>query len=411
MIISNDLKHDSFAVNAFVEKALTHLRNNKVMIKRLIMWSDNCGPQYKSCKVFDAVSKYEIPVMHNYFCAKHGKAKADGAIGCLSMHIDSVVRSGTHEFSTASEVYRYCQSKLAIHNDDPSKCCHWQRHYFDVSQINRDESRASSTVKGTLTLHSVHNVGVQGLIEVRESSCFCEVCFLNAQGECKNQRLVEDFAWASLYKNVNIAENVENKLWDTYSLPYTHAKKTIFRPMTASVSKRKGTKRLPKKNTSERTNDSNTSPSINLRNVTSVTNLQRDSDDSDYEDDLPLIHVKEGLKDISQGESPICCRTRKRLYQKNVVLCEKQGDMLYLEDYERVSGEVGEKSLSRPGYRKRCQKSKITAKGICSEQVLIKRNTIEGRKTSTPKKQGAVKECYINLSPIPKGFLSQLNHD
>ena len=34
MILSNDLKHDSFAVNTFVEKALTHLRDNKVIIKK-----------------------------------------------------------------------------------------------------------------------------------------------------------------------------------------------------------------------------------------------------------------------------------------------------------------------------------------------------------------------------------------
>ena len=127
MILSNDLKHDSFAVNTFVEKALTHLRENKVTIKRLIMWSDNCGPQYKSCKVFDAVSKYEdIPVMWNYICAKHGKAEADVAIGRLSMHNDSVVRSGTHEFSNAGDIYHYCQLKLRIHNDDLGKCCHWQ---------------------------------------------------------------------------------------------------------------------------------------------------------------------------------------------------------------------------------------------------------------------------------------------
>ena len=37
MILSNDLKHNSFAVNTFVEKALTHLTDSKVMIKRLIM--------------------------------------------------------------------------------------------------------------------------------------------------------------------------------------------------------------------------------------------------------------------------------------------------------------------------------------------------------------------------------------
>ena len=119
------------------------------------------GPQYKSCKVVDAVSKYEdIPVMWNYFCAKHGKAEADGAVGRLSMHIDSVVRSGTCEFSNAEDIHCYCKLKLTIHNDDIGKCCHWQQHYFEVSQINRDENTISWTVKGTLTLHSVRNVAV-----------------------------------------------------------------------------------------------------------------------------------------------------------------------------------------------------------------------------------------------------------
>ena len=79
-----------------------------------------------------------------------------------------------------------------------------------------------------------------------------------------------------------------------------------------------------------------------MRNVDNVTNPDRDSDDLDYEDKLPLIHVREGLKDISQGKSPIGLRTRKHLHEKNIVLCEKQGEMLYLKDYERVSGKVNE---------------------------------------------------------------------
>ena len=167
-----------------------------------------------------------------------------------------------------------------------------------------------------LTLHSVCNVGVQGIIEVCESGCFCEVCFLNGQGECKNQKLVEDFAWASLYKDMYIAENVENKLWDMYSLPYTHAKKNIFKPMSESVSKRKGTKRFSKRNINEKTKESTAvaSGSIKLRNVDNVTNLDYDFDDSDYEDNLPLIHDRKGLKDSSQGESPIGLRTRKCLH-------------------------------------------------------------------------------------------------
>ena len=46
--------------------------------------------------------------MQNYFCAKHGKTEADGAIGRLTMHIDNVVRSGIHEFSNAGDIFHYC---------------------------------------------------------------------------------------------------------------------------------------------------------------------------------------------------------------------------------------------------------------------------------------------------------------
>ena len=76
-LLSSDLIHDSFAVDAFVDKALAHLTHNEVTIERIVMWSDNAGQLYNSCKVFELLSKFkDIPVMHNYFCAKHGKAEA-----------------------------------------------------------------------------------------------------------------------------------------------------------------------------------------------------------------------------------------------------------------------------------------------------------------------------------------------
>ena len=76
MMVSKDVKHDSFAVDTFVDKALSHLKKKGIPVRRIIMWSDNCGTQYKSCKVFDSMSKFrDIPVMRNYFCAKHGKAE------------------------------------------------------------------------------------------------------------------------------------------------------------------------------------------------------------------------------------------------------------------------------------------------------------------------------------------------
>ena len=158
------------------------------------------GHSINHARYFDSVSKQEIPVQRNYFCARHGKAEADGAIGRLSMHIDAVVRSGSHEFSDAGELVRYCKLKLTVDKDKEGMCCHWQRHYFQVSDIDRYDDTVCQTVKGTLSLHSVRNVGVPGIIEVRESSCFCEVCFHNEPGECKNASLVEPFAYADVTK-------------------------------------------------------------------------------------------------------------------------------------------------------------------------------------------------------------------
>ena len=63
------------------------------------MWSDNAGPQHKSCEVFDTLSKMKIPVLQIYFGAKHAK----GAVGQLSQIIDALVRSGC-EFGGCKEL-------------------------------------------------------------------------------------------------------------------------------------------------------------------------------------------------------------------------------------------------------------------------------------------------------------------
>ena len=231
------------------------------------------------------MSKFkDIPVMCNYFCAKHGKAEVDGAIGRLSMHLDAVVRSGSHEFSDAGDVVHYCDLKLQVHNDNHAMCCHWQRHYFEVSNTNHDESMKCETVKGTLSFHSVCNVGILGIIEVHESSCFCEVCFVNESGQCKNAHLVEDFAWALLYKNWQIEDNFENKLWECYSVPYRYAKKNILKSkpkrQISNIKNRKKNFKVGKR----RLQKVPTTSHIYSRNHSDDSN----SGKSDYEDNIPL---------------------------------------------------------------------------------------------------------------------------
>ena len=328
MVLSSDLKHDSFAVTSFIDKVLAHLKEKNIPIKHLVMWSDNCGTQYKSCKVFDTVSKQEIPVMRSYFCARHGKAEADGAIGRLSMHIDAVVRSGSHKFGDASEIVRYCKLKLTVDNDKSGMCCHWQRHYFEVSNILRDDTTSSETVKGTRSFHSVRNAGVPGIIEVWESSCFCEICFHNEKGECRNAALIQPFAWTSLYKSHTIEDNFKNKLWEGYSIEFKYMKKHMFRPKPQNCHFSDTTK-----NRDLTTKMQNTAKNRKITTKAISANVS-DSEDSDYEYDIPLMHIKDGLKGWCDS-SPIGQRTRSRVHQNKVLRCENGKQEWDLDDYER----------------------------------------------------------------------------
>ena len=78
MMLSDDLKHDGCAVNRFIEKAIEHLKGKDIPVKRVIIFLDNCGQQYKSCKVFKTLSNERIPVLWNYFGASHGKGRLMG---------------------------------------------------------------------------------------------------------------------------------------------------------------------------------------------------------------------------------------------------------------------------------------------------------------------------------------------
>ena len=323
MMLSEDLKHDGFAVNSFIEKAIEHLMENNIPVKRLIIFSDNCGPQYKSCKVFETLSRANIPVLRNYFGASHGKGEADGSIGRLSMTIDAVVRSGTFELGNCKELAAYCRQYLTLGDHKRGMCCHYHKYYYELSNIVRVEDDDICTIKGTLGFHSVRNTGIPGHIEVRESSCFCEQCFLGSPGECRNKRLVKSFRWASLYK-VNsakarkIGKTLQNVLWKGTSSKYIHVQS-----------------RFPKKRT------------VRLKDKSGVLNERReinnfedncdwdefDELDSDFEDDIPLCHLIPNLKD---NESAISSRTRTRtrLNVKPWVRTEREPPNLDLDDYE-----------------------------------------------------------------------------
>lgn len=76
--ISNDPKHDAFAVKVYEKKALELLNNEMGQIDHIFKFSDGAACQYKGKNTFAHLSKDEKTVTHNYFETSHGKSPCDG---------------------------------------------------------------------------------------------------------------------------------------------------------------------------------------------------------------------------------------------------------------------------------------------------------------------------------------------
>ena len=159
---------------------------------------------------------------------------------------------------------------------------------------------------------------------------------------------MEDFAWVSLYKNQQIEDHFENKVWECYSVPYRYAKKNILKSKTKrqnpNIKNKSKNSKLGKKMLQKVPSISH----ISSRNHSDDSN----SEDCDYEDNIPLEIVQEGLNTMS-GESPICGRTRikKRLHKVEVIRCETQRELWDLDDYEAFAPKTEHKVVRKPEYR------------------------------------------------------------
>ena len=86
--ISDDLKHDAFAVRAFELEAMKILKDSGVQVNHLYEWCDNCGLEFKSKFPFHVLSGMQMGITRNYWGENHGKGPADAVIGRVSQFLD-----------------------------------------------------------------------------------------------------------------------------------------------------------------------------------------------------------------------------------------------------------------------------------------------------------------------------------
>ena len=77
IMISDDLKHDKYAVKAFEDASMKSLLALGFKLKCTLQLSG----QYKSKGPFEYISLSETPVVRSFFGRNHGKGPSDGPAG------------------------------------------------------------------------------------------------------------------------------------------------------------------------------------------------------------------------------------------------------------------------------------------------------------------------------------------
>ena len=198
-MISDDLKHDKFAVRQFEKESLAKLKEKGFIPEQIIQFCDNCAGQYKSKGPFQFISDAGIPALRMFFGACHGKGPADGVVGRIKGAAKRNVRCKKVIIKNAQDFAKYCMEKFSdnSYKVDSQVKQYFIQEFFYVTDIPREEEIVAVTAPHTRSFHSIQSTGKFCIIEAREVSC-CDSCMFGDGSECPNQ------AYSSQWKAINL---------------------------------------------------------------------------------------------------------------------------------------------------------------------------------------------------------------
>ena len=137
IIISDDLNHDSAAVNVFTKAAYEYLQT-KLEIIFFLQFTDGCSAQYKSKAPFRDIQLSEqiigVPIERAYFGSRHGKNPSDGESAVVKNAVTRAVKNRQTIIQTARDLYSYGETFLEKGQDDDAKCRHFKRKFIFIDE-------------------------------------------------------------------------------------------------------------------------------------------------------------------------------------------------------------------------------------------------------------------------------------
>ncbi|KAL3875659.1 hypothetical protein ACJMK2_033589 [Sinanodonta woodiana] len=165
VVVSDELSHTSSTVFAIMKHVVKKVKAVLQNVEMAHYMTDSPMSQYRNKQIFYIVAHHDsifpgIKAFWLYFEAGHGKGPRDGVGGTAKRLADMAVK----RHSAIIHALKY----ILV----PKSQC---------TEANEELSNlVGKQVKGTIQVHAVIPLG-EGSIAVRNTSCFCDKCFVDGQ--------------------------------------------------------------------------------------------------------------------------------------------------------------------------------------------------------------------------------------
>ena len=156
VVISDDLKHDAFAVDSFIRKVHSFFYEKNLKFKRSIEWSDGCAAQYKSKLPFYLLQRRGsngLPVSRHYFGSRHGKNPSDGESAVVKSAVCRAVQCRRAVVRGAEDFFKFVSANLKKGGE---MCSHFKRDFIYVRASDIPRPRMNvKPLPGTRSIQSL----------------------------------------------------------------------------------------------------------------------------------------------------------------------------------------------------------------------------------------------------------------
>lgn len=161
VVISEDLRHDSVAVNLFISKMILFLRTQKSKnISKIFFMSDGAASQYKNRKKNSSLCKfktnYGIDVEWHFFATSHGKGPCDAIGGTIKRMATraSLAKEREHPIKNARELFDWANNRYEESLTKLEFCFVSTNEYDTMALQLNDQYNQAKAIKGTQKFHA-----------------------------------------------------------------------------------------------------------------------------------------------------------------------------------------------------------------------------------------------------------------